>query len=158
VTVAQALHWLDLAPFYQEVERVLTPGGVLAVWTYGLLHLDDGSVDPILEQFYWNTVGPYWAPERRHVESGYKTLPFPFDEIPSPAFEMQAHWTLAQLLGYVRTWSATQRYREMVGTDPVEQLGSALAREWGDPADAHRVRWPLSLRVGRSPGKVIGSS
>ena len=27
VTVAQALHWLDLEPFYAEVRRVLVPGG-----------------------------------------------------------------------------------------------------------------------------------
>jgi ubiquinone/menaquinone biosynthesis C-methylase UbiE len=158
VTIAQALHWLDVVPFYREVDRVLAPGGVLAVWTYGMLHLDDRSVDRILEQFYRNTVGPYWPPERCHVESGYKTLPFPFDEILSPPFDMHAQWTLAQLLGYVRTWSATQRYRETLGTDPVEQLGSALARGWGDPDDIRCVRWPLSLRVGRSAGEAIRST
>jgi SAM-dependent methyltransferase len=150
VTVAQALHWLDLAAFYREVERVLAPGGALAVWTYGMLHLDHGSLDPLLERFYRNTVGPYWSPERSHVESGYRTLPFPFDEIPSPPFDMRAEWTLSQLLGYIRTWSATQRYREAVGTDPVEQLGSALAREWGDEDEIRCIRWPLSVRVGQS--------
>src|SRR5262249_32870016 len=33
--VAQALHWLMLEPFYDEAHRVLTAGGVLAVWCYG---------------------------------------------------------------------------------------------------------------------------
>ncbi|HXI20445.1 MAG TPA: class I SAM-dependent methyltransferase, partial [Gemmatimonadales bacterium] len=36
VTVAQAAHWLDLDHFFAEVERVLRPGGVLALWCYGL--------------------------------------------------------------------------------------------------------------------------
>src|SRR5882724_9935319 len=40
VTVAQALHWFDLDSFYAEVQRVLKPSGVLAVWTYGPLHVD----------------------------------------------------------------------------------------------------------------------
>ncbi|HEX4936896.1 MAG TPA: class I SAM-dependent methyltransferase, partial [Gemmatimonadaceae bacterium] len=35
VTVAQALHWLDLDAFYAEVRRVTVPGGVLAAWSYG---------------------------------------------------------------------------------------------------------------------------
>ena len=35
VTVAQALHWLELPEFYAEARRVLRPGGLLVVWTYG---------------------------------------------------------------------------------------------------------------------------
>src|SRR5687768_3377362 len=34
VTVAQALHWFDLDPFYREVRRVLKPAGVFAAWCY----------------------------------------------------------------------------------------------------------------------------
>ena len=37
VTVAQALHWFDLPRFSAEAERVLKPGGILAVWSYNLL-------------------------------------------------------------------------------------------------------------------------
>jgi ubiquinone/menaquinone biosynthesis C-methylase UbiE len=29
ITVAQALHWFDLARFYSEVRRVLMPGGTI---------------------------------------------------------------------------------------------------------------------------------
>jgi SAM-dependent methyltransferase len=150
ITVAQALHWLNLGPFYAEVERVLAPGGVVAVWTYGTQHLDHAAMDELLGHFYREVVGPYWAPERCHVESGYKTLPFPFAEITVPSFDMQAQWTLDQFLGYLRTWSATQRYRDRLGQDPVKQLGSELARHWGEPEVPRRVSWPLSLRVGRT--------
>ena len=45
VTVAQGLHWLDVDAFYAEVHRVLAPGGVLAVWTYGLQQLGDPGLD-----------------------------------------------------------------------------------------------------------------
>jgi SAM-dependent methyltransferase len=149
VTVAQALHWLDLDPFYAEVERVLVPGGVLAVWTYGILRLDHADLDLSLERFYRETVGPYWPGGRRHVESGYQTLPFPFPELEPPSFVMQVEWTLPQLLGYVRTWSAAHRFREVVGHDPVEPLGRELACLWGPSGAARLIRWPLSLRVGR---------
>jgi len=149
-TVAQALHWLSLPAFYEEVDRVLVPGGVLAVWCYGVQRLDDEPADRLLEHFYGATVGPYWAPERRQVETGYRTLAFPFDELPAPTFGMALDWTLGELLAYLRTWSATARFTSERGYDPVEPFGAELARVWG-PADApRRIRWPLSLRVGRS--------
>lgn len=151
ITVAQALHWLELDGFYPEVERVLVPGGVLAVWTYGNQYLDDEALDRVLNRFYSEIVGPYWPEERRHVESGYRTLPFPFPELPPPVFVMQERWTLPQLLGYLGTWSATQRCRETLGQDPVEQLAPELASIWGHPGSARLVRWTLSLRVGRRP-------
>jgi len=37
ITVGQALHWFNLEQFYQEVQRVLKPNGVIAVWCYGFL-------------------------------------------------------------------------------------------------------------------------
>jgi SAM-dependent methyltransferase len=149
VTVAQALHWLDIMPFYAEVDRVLAPGGVLAVWSYGSQLLDNAPLDAILARFYTEVVGPYWPAERRHVEAGYRTLPFPYVEVASPAFAMVERWTLPQLLGYLETWSATQGFREAQGYDPVAPLSGDLALSWGDPASPRPVRWPLSLRVGR---------
>ena len=149
VTVAQALHWLDRKAFYEEAKRVLLPGGVLAVWTYAGPQLDSAMLQHHLRRFYSVTVGPYWPPERRHVEEGYRTLPFPFRELDAPEFAMEARWTLPQLLGYVGTWSATQRFRELVGRDPVPDLERDLGADWG--GSARRVRWPLTVRIGRRP-------
>lgn len=83
VTVAQALHWFDLGLFYPEVSRVLRPGGLVAVWCYGLLEIEP-SIDRIVGHFYENVVGPYWPPQRRHIESGYRELPFPFAAVVPP--------------------------------------------------------------------------
>ncbi len=149
ITVAQALHWFDLDRFYAEARRVLKPGGILAAWTYGAQTMDEARVDACVRTFYRETVGPYWPPERRHVESGYQTLPFPFHEIPTPEFRMTATWSLPELLGYLRSWSATGRYLAERGTDPVDGLATDLAPLWGDPSTRRRVIWPLSLRIGR---------
>ena len=121
------------------------------MWTYGNQQLDDPPLDQLLRHFYDEIVGPFWAPERRYVESGYRTLPFPFPELDAPPLAMEEFWTLSQLLGYVGTWSATQRFREAVGRDPLGQLGEDLARHWGGPSLARRIRWPLGLRAGRRP-------
>lgn len=148
VTVAQALHWFSLPAFWTEARRVLRDGGIVAVWSYGSQHVDEVEVDRRLQAFYGDIVGPYWAPERRLVETGYRTLEFPFEELEPPPFDMALEWTLPELLAYVRTWSATNRFLKEHGFDPVDQLGQELEPHWG--AGVRRVSWPLSLRVGRS--------
>jgi len=148
VTVAQALHWLDRDAFYREARRVLVPGGVVAVWCYALLEIEP-AVNDVLDAFYRDAVGPYWPPERALTETGYRTIAFPFDEAPLPPLWMTAEWTLAELCGYVRTWSAVLRHDAATGRDAVAGLLGALEPLWG-PADRTRtVRWPLAVRVGR---------
>ncbi len=56
--------------------------------------------------------------------------------------------TLADLGGYVRTWSATLRYLEARGSDPVDGLLEELKPHWGDPGTPRLVRWPLAVRAG----------
>lgn len=149
VTVAQALHWFDLERFYAEVRRVLKPGGVLAIWSYGVLTVAGPAVDERVQTFYRDTVGPYWPPERQLVESGYRHLPFPFGEWQPPPFQMEVSWSLAELLGYVRSWSATGRFEAAQGYDPVVRLAEDLAPLWGSPRTPRTVIWPLAVRVGR---------
>jgi SAM-dependent methyltransferase len=148
ITVAQALHWFDLDSFFAEAKRVLKPGGALAVWTYATNLLEDQALNQIVQDFYANVVGPYWPPERKLTETGYRTIKFPFTEIVPPSFRMEAAWTLGQLLGYFSTWSSTNRFIKAIGRNPIEPLSRALAPVWGDPNSCRLVVWPLSLRVG----------
>jgi ubiquinone/menaquinone biosynthesis C-methylase UbiE len=149
VTVAQALHWLDLDSFYAEVIRVLKPGAPLAVWTYTTLQLDP-PLDVAIGAFN-ERIAPYWPANRRHVDAGYRTLAFPFPELEAPPLEIEERWRLDHLLGYVRSWSATARYRARHGEDPVLDLARSLEPLWSEPEQPRRVRWPIVLRVGRRP-------
>lgn len=147
VTVAQAIHWFDLERFHAEVRRVLKPGGVIAVWTYTLLDVEAG-IDELLTDFYRNVVGPYWPPERRLVDDRYRSLPFPFQPIETPAFEIRTEWTRDDLLGYLGTWSATRACMKAENADPLVAFARRLAPLWPDPGLVKTLRWPLHLRVG----------
>jgi SAM-dependent methyltransferase len=151
VTVAQAAHWFELPRFYAEVQRVLKPGGVLALWGYGRLALP-GAMDEIFERFYSETIGPFWPPERRLIDDGYRALDFPFAEIAAPDFFIEVEWNLPRLLDYLSTWSAVKRYRADHGNDPLPALMSELQPLWGKPDAALPLKWPLFLHVGRVAG------
>lgn len=148
ITIAQALHWFDLDAFYREVRRVARPGALIAAWSYGAVRVDDDSINSRLQRFYAEEVGPYWPPERRHVENGYRDLPFPFTPLSAPDFQMQVRWPLAALVGYMRSWSSTQAFIDTLGFDPTPALAETLADTWGDPNQPRVITWPLSIRAG----------
>jgi hypothetical protein len=106
----------------------------------------------VLDRLAREVVGPYWPPERRWVDEEYRTLPFPFAEVPAPRLENEARWDLDRLLSYVATWSACRRYREATGRDPIKMLQDELVAAWGDPAAARPVRWPIYMRAGHAGG------
>jgi SAM-dependent methyltransferase len=148
VTVAQALHWLDRERFYSEVDRVIAPGGALAVFAYARLRTEP-SIQAAVHHFQDATVGEYWPPERELVESGFSDVVIPVEEVEPPAFSIEADLTLSGLLGYVGTWSAVSRYRSAHGSDPMPRLAKELHRLWGDPNEPRRIEWPLVVRAGR---------
>jgi SAM-dependent methyltransferase len=147
VAVGQAIHWFDFERFYDEVRRVLKPDGVIAAWTYGRNRITP-AVDAIVQRYYSETVGRYWPPGRKFVESQYRTVPFPFHEIKAPSFRMQQHWRLDDMLGYLGTWSATKRYAQAHGKNPIDLVREALTRAWGED-DVRVVEWAFHIRVGR---------
>ena len=149
VTVAQALHWFDTVRFFEEVRRVLKPGGVVAVWAYTLCKITP-EVDRIVDDFYYNVVGPYWPPERRLVEEKYRTVDFPFDEFEAPSFTIDLDWDLSDMMGYLQTWSPVRRYLEAHASDPTELIAERLAVAWGEPQERKHVVFPIEMRIGRS--------
>ena len=147
IMVAQALHWFDLDRFYEEARRVLKTDGVIAASAYNLLHIDK-AINEVVNRYYHEVVGPFWPPERRLVEQ-FADLPFPFREIDAPKFVMTAHWNLDHLLGYLRTWSSTQRFIAARGFDPVEHIAGDLRSTWGKAGQKRSITWPLIIRIGR---------
>lgn len=147
---AQAAHWFPLDDYYREVRRVARPGALVALVTYGGVRAGAGGLDALLEEFYAGPLGPHWPPERRQVEEGYRALPFPFAELPTPALEIRARWTVERLLGYVESWSAVRALRGAEeGRARVERFRAAVAEAWARGPAVRELRWPLAVRAGR---------
>lgn len=148
VTVAQALHWFNIDNFAKEVNRVLKPRGVLAVWTYGLLDITP-QINEVINDLYGPMLDQFWPPERKVVEQGYKNVELPLQEIQPPHIQMETTWELEQFIGYLRTWSAVKKYEAALGVNPVDMKYEQLSALWGDPEHKRMINWPLTLRVWR---------
>lgn len=146
VTIAQALHWFDFDKFYAEVRRVVKPGGAIVAWTYQLLR-GEPAINAVLDDFYRNTLGAHWPAERKWVDLAYRGMPFPFEEITAPKFEIRLQWSLDDLIAYVGTWSATRRCIQAEGRDPMPALREQLAPAWC--AGEREIVWPIVLKAGR---------
>ncbi len=145
---AQAAHWFDLPAYYSEVKRVARPGAVLALVCYGNMVID-ADLDSLMGEWYSGVLGRYWPPERQLVEDGYRSLAFPFEELEVPHLEMRATFTVADVLGYMETWSSVRALEKAQGRDRIEAFRREFARAWGSETATRLIRWPLSLRVGR---------
>ena len=146
ITVSQALHWFDIDRFFEEAMRVLVSGGVLSAWSYELC-IVESAVDAQILALY-QEIDEYWPPERRIVEARYRGIELPMPAVAAPEFEMTACWTADAMLGYLRTWSACQRYLRERGIDPVAAIEEPLRGHWGP--EPREVRWPIALKIGRA--------
>lgn len=148
ITVAQAAHWFDLPAFFVEAHRLARPGAAIALISYGVMAIDDAAIDARFQRFYWQEIHHHWPPERAHVETGYRDLPFPFVPLPAPTVAIVRDWSLDALIGYVETWSATKTARAADDGATVDRLRDDLARLWGVTCETRRVTWPIALRLG----------
>lgn len=145
VTVGQAIHWFDFEKFYLEVKRTLKPNGIFVVLGYGNILTDNQAVQQWIERLYRGVLGDYWDSERKYIDESYQTIPFPFEEIPSPEFEIRNTWNREQLLGYLNTWSAVKHYTDKHQINPIETISDQL------PAfDSVQVAFPILMRIGRT--------
>tara|TARA_R110000823_G_scaffold315636_1_gene448770 strand:+ start:4045 stop:4788 length:744 start_codon:yes stop_codon:yes gene_type:complete len=148
ITVSQALHWFDFDSFYTEVNRVLKPDGVLAAWTYGIPKISE-KVNKVIAYFHDTVLDGYWKPGNQLVAEKYQTIPFPFEEIKTPAFSIQKELTLEDLIGLLNSWSAVQRYQNKNGQNPIDKIKADVTTAWQEGDNTKASEWEITMRVGR---------
>lgn len=146
ITVAQAYHWLKWDEFKKEVTRVSKPGAVIAVWMYDRAPIE--KVEVAIHDFYTNITGPYWDDERKYVEEKYATVNFEYELLPVKEFKTVLHWQRTDILGYISTWSAVQKYIKATGYSPLPVIEAEIKKLWPE-GEIKEVVFPVYLKLGR---------
>ena len=151
ITVATAIHWFDIPTFYKEVQRVLKPNGILAVWGYAASAIDK-QIDQVINEFAFKTLEPYWpAQTRLNWEDKYEHLPFPYQLLTMPLYKATAQQNYTDFISYMNSWSAIQVYLKQHQKNPIDLIQEKLLVNWGNPDEVKTVLWQLYLKCGRKP-------
>jgi len=148
VTVAQAYHWIKWDKFKGEVIRVCKPGAIVAVWVYYSHTTGNKNVDDAVHDFYENVTKSYWDYERKFVEEMYSTVEFNYELLPLKNFETILEWQREDLVGYISSWSAIQKFIKANGHSPIPIIKEEINKLWPD-GEVKKVIFPIYLKLGR---------
>uniref|UniRef100_T1J608 SRCR domain-containing protein n=1 Tax=Strigamia maritima TaxID=126957 RepID=T1J608_STRMM len=110
VTAAQAAHWFNLPSFYKEVDRVLRPGGVVALYCYDYPkpHGQENSekLRDYMNYVYNEGLCGFWHENKKLAEEMYKGIELPYEEqIRDKSGTWDTVWNLRESIGCVESWS-----------------------------------------------------
>ncbi|XP_037072387.1 putative methyltransferase DDB_G0268948 [Pollicipes pollicipes] len=129
IAACQCAHFFELPRFFAEADRVLAPGGLLALYAYGLPEpYRDGALwtelNDVILQAQAATAG-FWAHTRNEVADRYSDprfrLPYP-GEVRDESHYQERTLTLDGLLGGISTWSGFQTMVDRCGAERGEAL------------------------------------
>ncbi len=141
IACACSIHWFDLPKFYQNARRALRPEGIVAACTYDWPWTHIAPIDAILRRLKEDILGPFWGENAALYFNRYETLPFPFKEIESPPFYTPIAHSKGDLVSFLSTWSAVEKYRLRLGGDPLALIDDQLEAAWR----AHPPKLPLCV-------------
>ncbi len=147
VLAAQSLHWFNQPLFAGEVRRVLKPGGVLAAIGYSWFRVDP-DVDRVIDDAFLQPLKRLWAEQNRLLWEDYRGIDLPGTELVIPDAAIERLWTCDELLAYLRTWSATQKWLAANEGEGFAGASQKLRSIWaGD--ERRPVVMPLVVRATR---------
>jgi len=154
IVAAQAVHYFDLAPFYNVAKRVLRKeGGLIAVFVYNDIIISP-EVDSIMKRLVDSTF-PFRTPVMNLAFDGYKTLPFPFESIGMGSegkpimLDIPHKLSLKGFIGFLRSWQPAMKAKERGVELVTEDLISKFEDAWGDDDDVKDIFYKAHMIVGK---------
>ncbi len=148
VTVAIALHWFDLPKFWKEAARVARKDALFMAWTYHNIEAQADIWDTIIKPVR-DIIEPYWSDDNRLSWRGYPAseVGMSFEELQTPKFTIELHWSPAQLIQFMRAWAALRRAREDGHEAELKTIESGAMASFDDTP--RKLTLPMQTLAGR---------
>lgn len=146
LTIAQAMHWLDMPRFFAEVKRILRPQGTFAVLGYAVPRLQHPEMEKSFKHYYYDILGSdkepgepgcYWDVSRPLLDRGFAKTSFPFHHVARCWHEDHRSMALGSFADYLKSFSAYQTYTRK-NEDPLPTLLNEL-RAAGNIQDSESI-------------------
>nr|XP_045612910.1 putative methyltransferase DDB_G0268948 isoform X1 [Procambarus clarkii]XP_045612912.1 putative methyltransferase DDB_G0268948 isoform X1 [Procambarus clarkii]XP_045612913.1 putative methyltransferase DDB_G0268948 isoform X1 [Procambarus clarkii] len=132
ITAGQACHWFDLPQFYKEADRVLVPGGVLALYGYMFPYAVHENLTEklfeIIDHMYKSELNGYVHQGSKEVyleQYGGEKYKLIYDEqleVRDDTHFKDKMATVAELTGYITTWSGYQNFKSKNGDAAAQKI------------------------------------
>ncbi|XP_071510844.1 putative methyltransferase DDB_G0268948 [Diadema antillarum] len=165
ITASSAAHWFEYPTFFQEVDRVLRPGGcvvVLATVRKTLHHQDAATEERLFEckDKYMKALNEYRLIPRDTLVKFYEDLRFPSYEMKRDAIGEDLNFTASDYVNFMKTVSYSLKYREKHPESKLfEELKDSLhsilvsgeERSKDDSSPSFRLTWWYDVIIARKP-------
>jgi len=78
----------------------------------------------------------------------YKTVEFDYELLPVKDFETTLNWQREDMIGYISSWSAIQKYIKVNGHSPIPMIEKELINLW-PKGEVKKVSFPIYLKLGK---------
>lgn len=129
VTAGQACHWFDLPKFFKETDRVLVPGGVVALYCYEIPrivhhHLAE-KLSAMIYQVFDEQLAGCWGEGVKDTVDMYQdprfTIPY-HDSCRDEAHVLEWEASVADVTFDLTSWSGFNTYREKNGAAAAQKI------------------------------------
>ncbi|XP_070561273.1 putative methyltransferase DDB_G0268948 isoform X2 [Ptychodera flava] len=122
ITVGTAVHWFDLDKFYKEVDRVLKPGGALAIYTYNgtQAEIEDDAektdeINAMLRKFEYEVMSvtrpKQWQDLFNDPQNTFSLLELPYrDSRRDVKLALKNRRTVAGMVGLIKSYSECKEF------------------------------------------------
>ncbi|XP_076041204.1 putative methyltransferase DDB_G0268948 [Oratosquilla oratoria] len=127
VTSGQACHWFDHPKFFSEVDRVLVPGGVIALYAYSYafpMWQDKAkTLNKLIVDFAYGEL--LFADQVHMIDNYYADIQLPYEDVirlQDDSFYVEIQGTAEDMFNEMRTWSGFNNYKLKHGEEAVEEI------------------------------------